>query len=195
VRRLGFARGLAVAIGLATSAAGCGGTPGAHVERGVATIRREETADKLLARGRAFASVGDYTRAEQYLSAALDETPDQSLVLPDLLRVCIESKRYRVGITYATPWLQRHPKDTSLRFVVAALRASIGDAAGARAEFDRLVADEPNDANAHFAYAMLLRDQLGDVAHADREFREYLRLEPRGDHTEEATGSLLKAVQ
>jgi tetratricopeptide (TPR) repeat protein len=176
--------------------AGCAphATGGAHVEEDLATMKAERSVDKLVARGRAFASVGDFTRAEQYLSAAIDAGGDAGALLPELLRVCIASKRYRVAITYATPWLQRHPEDTRLRFVVAALRASIGDADGADRDFARILRDDPNDATVHFAYAVLLRDQLGDLRRADREFREYLRLDPRGAHVDEARASLLNSV-
>lgn len=169
-------------------------TTGAQVKEDLATMKAERSADKLAARGRAFASVGDFTRAEQYLSAAIDAGGDAGALLPELLRVCIASKRYRVAIDYATPWLDRHPEDTRLRFVVAALRASIGDAEGADRDFAQILRAAPNDAMVHFAYAVLLRDQLRDLLRADQEFREYLRLDPHGAHVDEARASLLNSV-
>lgn len=176
--------------------AGCASqtSNGAQVKEDLATMKAERSVDKLVARGRAFASVGDFTRAEQYLSAAIDAGGDAGTLLPELLRVCIASKRYRVAITYASPWLERHPDDTKLRFVVAALRASVGDADGADRDFAQLLRDDPNDATVHFAYAVLLRDQLGDLLRADQEFREYLRLDPHGAHVDEARASLLNSV-
>ncbi len=109
--------------------------------------------------------------------------------------MCIAAKRYRVAIEYASPWLERTPTDARLRLVVGSLRASIGDAQAAQRDFATVVAQDPNDATAHFAYAMLLHNQLGDVVRADEEFREYLRLEPNGRHAAEARASLLKQVQ
>ena len=91
----------------------------------LATMKAERSVDKLVLRGRAFASVGDETRAEQYFSAAIDAGGNAAEILPELLRVCIASKRYRVAIEYASPWLERNPRDVKLRFVIASLRASV----------------------------------------------------------------------
>jgi thioredoxin-like negative regulator of GroEL len=169
-------------------------TPAERVREDLQTLKTEHSVDKLVGRGRAFASVGDLTRAEQYLSAAMEVGGDPAAILPDLLRVCVAADRYRVAIAYASPWLERHPRDRKLRFVVAALRASVGDAIGAGSDLERLVAEAPGDSRAHFAYAVLLRDQLGDPGRADGQFREYLRLEPDGAHADEARAALLETV-
>jgi Tfp pilus assembly protein PilF len=178
---------------LATSA--CAARPSDRVARDVSTVRTERAPDKLVARGMAFASVGDLTRAEQYLAAALDAGADPNVVLPKLLRVCINSGNHRAAITYATPLLQRHPEDADLRFVVAELRAATGDPQGARADLAHVVATEPEVPAPHFALARLLRDQLNDAAGADREFRAYLRVAPTGEHADESRDSLLLAVR
>jgi tetratricopeptide (TPR) repeat protein len=183
-----------VALLLLASCASTSEGSGKQIQEDLATMRAERSPDRLAARGRAFASVGDMTRAEQYLSAAIDAGGDPGVLLPELLRVCIAAKRYRVAIDYATPWLRRYPSDTKLRFVVASLRSSIGDAVGAKTDLQQVIANQPDDAPAHFAYAVLLHDQLGDLADADREFREYIRLAPTGAHVDEARASLLKTV-
>jgi tetratricopeptide (TPR) repeat protein len=157
-------------------------------------MKSEHSTDKLVGRGRAFASVGDLTRAEQYLSAAIEVGGDPASILPELLRVCIAANRYRVAIAYAAPWLQRHPRDRKLRFLVAALRSGIGDASGAGVDLERLVTEAPGDSRAQFAYAVLLRDQLGDPGRADGHFRAYLRIEPDGPHADEARAALLETV-
>lgn len=188
---------IAALAALACSASAACAPPaqnGEQVQEDLATMKAERSADKLAARGRAFASVGDFTRAEQYLSAAIDVGGDPAVLLPELLKVCIAAKRYRVAIAYATPWLSRFPADSKLHFVVAALRVSIGDAEGAKKDLEDIIAAQPQDATAHFAYAVLLRDQLNDLVDADREFREYLRLAPGGSHVDEARASLLKSV-
>jgi Tfp pilus assembly protein PilF len=178
---------------LASSA--CAARPADRVARDVSTVRTERAPDKLVARGTAFASVGDMTRAEQYFAAALDAGADPNVVLPRLLRVCINSGNHRAAINYATPLLQRHPDDVDLRFVVAELRAVTGDTQGARADLAHVVAIAPEVPAPHFAYARLLKDQLGDPAGADREFRAYLRVAPTGEHAEESRASLLLAVR
>lgn len=158
----------------------------------VKTFKEEETNEKLIARGKAFGEIGDYTRAEQYLAAALAQGADPKQVLPLLLRVCIAERRYRVAIDYAEPELRKSPRDYRLRFVLASLYTTIGDTAAARGQLQRALDDNPSFAPVHFALAVLLRDQEGDLVEADVHFREYLRLEPEGSHAEEARGSLLK---
>jgi tetratricopeptide (TPR) repeat protein len=158
----------------------------------VEVVKTEEAPDKLMARGRAFASVGDFARAEQYFAMALERGADVHTTLPLLLRVCAEAKRYRAGIDYAEPELRRHPGDYRLRFVVASFYTTIGDVGAARSALEQVIKDKPDMAPAHFALATLLRDEQGDLVEADTHFREYLRLEPAGVHADEARGSLLK---
>ncbi len=93
--------------------AGCGGAN--KVVGQAATVRVEETPEKLLARGRAFMTVGDYGRAEQYFASALDRGAEPRVGLPLLLRACAEEKRFRAGIDYAEPQLRKHPDDVKLR--------------------------------------------------------------------------------
>src|SRR5262249_6382505 len=156
-------------------------------------MRREQTHDKLLERGKAFASVGDWTRAEQYLSAAIDAGADARTVTPLLLRVCIADRRYRVAISYAEEYLRKHPDDLQMRNVIGPLYSAVGDTPHARSELERVLSSEPNNAEAHFALASALREANEDPAAMDYHFREYLRLDPRGAHAEEAKGALFKA--
>jgi len=162
--------------------------------RDVSVVAAERDPDKLLARGLGFAQVGDLTRAEQYLVAALDAGASADKVLPKLLIVCIASAHYRAGLEYAAPELQRNPANASLRFVVAELEAFTGDSAAARKNLGMVTEAEPTEPAPHFAYGRLLRDGIGDIAGADREFRAYLQLEPTGEHANEARASLSKPV-
>ncbi len=186
--------GRATALALTAMACACGPSRSDRVARDITTIAAERKPDKLLERGLAFAQVGDLTRAEQYLVAALDAGAPADKVLPKLLVVCIANAHYRAGIEYAAPELQRNPDNASLRFVVAELEAFTGDATAARKDLGMVTDAQPNEAAPHFAYARLLRDNLGDVVAADREFRAYLKLEPAGEHANEARASLLKAL-
>jgi Tfp pilus assembly protein PilF len=179
---------------IVTLTAACAPKPDAKIVTDVKAMEKERTPNKLLEKGRAYASVGDLTRAEQYLSAALDAGADSSDVLPILLRVCIAAKRYQVAIDYAAPVLQKHPDDYRLRFVVASLRENVGDAKVAREELESIVTAAPSEPDPHYALAVILRDDARDVVGADAQFREYLRLAPGGSHAEEARASLLKVV-
>jgi tetratricopeptide (TPR) repeat protein len=176
---------------LAPAATGCAPSKPVAV---AAAVRAEESPEKLLARGRAFMVVADFARAEQYFATALDHGADPRLALPLLLRACAEEKRFRAAIDYAEPELRRHPDDVKLRFVVASLYTTIGDVGAARTQLERVVKDRPDLAAARFALGVLLRDEQGDPVQADAQFREYLRLEPAGAHSDEARGSLLKLV-
>ena len=185
-----------MAAGAALFLMGCPANPPPkdQVQQDIAAANAEKTPDKLLARGKAFHQVGDLTRAEQYYAAAIQEGADPKEVLPLLLRVCIEGKRYRVAIEYAEPYLKKHPDDWKLRLLVAALYGGIGEPGTERAELEQVLAVNPNEATGHYALAVLLRDQYGDVVGADAHFREYLRLDPQGDHVDEAKAGLLKSI-
>jgi tetratricopeptide (TPR) repeat protein len=160
----------------------------------MATFRRESTTDNLVERGKAFATIGDTTRAEEYLAAALDQGADAQKVLPLLLQVCVQTGRYRSAIQHAENHLRRHPDDVRTRFVLGTLYAAIGETKEARSALETVVGERPNEAKAHYALAVLARDTENDVVSADRHFREYLRIEPAGSHAEEARASLLKRM-
>jgi tetratricopeptide (TPR) repeat protein len=193
-RTLGAIARASLLVLSALSAAACAPPPGAKVAAQVETVKAEQTPDKLLERGRAFANVGDFTRAEQYLAAALESGADPHKALPLLLKVCVEEKRYRVAIDYAEPVLKKRPNDHRLRFVVASLYAMIGESRIAREHMQLVVEGKPDYADVHYALAVLLKNDEGDLVTADYHFREYLRLKPLGPHAEEARGSLLKTV-
>src|SRR6201999_1173881 len=145
------------------TSSGCGGS---KIAAQVATVRVEEAPEKLLARGRAFMEVGDLGRAEQYFASAIDHGAEPRVALPLLLRACALEKRYRAALDYAEPHLQRHPGDTPLRVVVASFYTCIVDTPSARTELLRVVQDQPEMASAHFALAVLLRDEDGDRVQA-----------------------------
>ena len=157
------------------------------------TFRKEGDKDKLVERGKGFAAVGDHTRAEEYLAASLEQGANPQEVLPMLLEVCVQTGRYRSAIQHAENHLRRHPEDLRTRFVVGTLYAAIGETKEAKAALATVLERKPNEAKAHYALAVLARDE-NDAVVADRHFREYLRIEPNGNHAEEARASLLKKV-
>jgi tetratricopeptide (TPR) repeat protein len=165
------------------------------IESQLEAIKEGQKPETLLARGRAFARVGDYTRAEQYLAAAIDGGADPKAALPLLLRVCLVEQRYRSAIAHAEPQLNKEPEDFRLRFVVGSLYSAIGDTDSAREHLEKVVEEKPGYAEAHFALGMLELEGEEDRVAADGSFRNYLRLEPAGEHAAEARGYLLRTVQ
>ncbi|MBI2394347.1 MAG: tetratricopeptide repeat protein [Deltaproteobacteria bacterium] len=185
---------LGVAMALSIVAACAPKPKESRLAKDAKIVHAENAPEKLFERGKAFHAVGDLTRAEQYYAAAMQGGYPEKKVLPLLLRVCVESNRYQVAIDYAEPILRKNPGDHKLRLVIASLYSAVGQQSKARAQYERVVAEHPDDATAHFALAVLLRDEFGDAAGADKHFREYLRVAPDGPHAEEAKGSLLKDV-
>jgi tetratricopeptide (TPR) repeat protein len=165
-----------------------------RVEAQMETLKEEHAPDKLMARGRAFASIGDYTRAEQYISAAMQAGADEAVALPILLRVCVQQQRYRAALSHAQPRLEKRPEDFRLRFVVGSLYATIGDRTMAWEHLMQVSQEQPDFAEVHFALGMLWLSGESDPVSADEHFREYLRLEPEGEHASEARSHLLRAT-
>ncbi len=174
---------------------GCGpATPAEKAQAEMETFRKEATTNNLLDRGRAFAAVGDTTRAEEYLAAALDQGADAREVMPLLFEVCVRTGRYRSAIQHGENHLRKHPDDVRTRFIVGTLYVAIGETKEAKSNLEAVATARPNDAKAHYALAVLARDNENDVVEADRQFREYLRIEPNGAQAEEARASLLKRM-
>ncbi len=175
--------------------AGCATEGGNKMQTDLATYKKDHNPKRMIEYGRAFAQVGDLTRAEEYFTAALESGGDETVITPMLLKVCIQDGRYRVAIQYGETFLRKHPNDVKTRFVLATLYLAIADNVAARAQFERVLAAKPEEADAHFALAVLMRDSQEDLLSADHHFREYLRLKPGGAHAEEAQSSLLKSVE
>lgn len=187
----------ALACLYATAAAtGCGPSPPSAADRlkDATAFRKEQAPDRLFAQGKAFAAVGDTTRAEQYLAAALAGGGDDHAIVPILIDVCVQDGRFRSAIEYAEPFVQKHPQDTRARFLLGTLYDGIGAFDRARAEYESVLASKPDAPDPHWALGILLRDEVKDPVLADTHFREYLRLAPSGEHADEARASLLKEV-
>ncbi len=171
----------------------CARTPGAEMERRAEIAQREGEPVRLLARARAFAHIGDYTRAEQYIDAARLSGADPDELLPLLLEVCIKDKRYRSAVQHSEDYLRKRPGAHRVRFMLATLHVGLGAPETARRELERVLRAAPDHAAAHYMLALVLRD-IGHPAAADDHFREYLRLEPDGRHAESAESALLSRV-
>lgn len=150
-------------------------------------------AQQLFEQGVSLSRSGDLVRAEQYFLSAMQRGMPDRQVLPQLMGVCVAAQRFRAAIAYADPYLERHPSDWRLRFLVGTIRAGLGETQAARRDME-LVLELTHDehANAHYMLATMLRDSYGDAASADAHFRRYLALEPSGEHAEESRAGLLR---
>lgn len=177
----------------ASASVGCAPREGAKVKTSRDLMEREQTPDKLFERGKGFASIGDLTRAEQYLTSALDRGGDSEKIAPVLLQVFIDGQRFRLAVDFCERSLQKNPKNLKLRFLLGTLYNAIGDRGSAHDAFEMVVKSDPNHGEAHYSLAVILREEH-NVDGADRHFREYLRISPKGPHAAEARGSLLTPV-
>ncbi|MDB4943900.1 MAG: hypothetical protein JWP97_3434 [Labilithrix sp.] len=192
---MGFCFAVASGLVIVASVAACGpSTPAEKAQADMATFQKESSTSNLVERGKAFWAIGDTTRAEDYLSAALDQGADPRIVMPMLMKICVQTGRYRSGIQHAENHLRKHPEDVRTRFVLGTLYAAIGETKDAKDALEKVIAERPDEPSAHYALAVLARDNENDVVGADQHFREYLRIEPQGSHAEEAKASLLKRM-
>lgn len=142
----------------------------------------------------AFSQSGDLVRAEQYFVSSLERGMDERVVMPTLIRTCVSASRFRAAVNYATHYLERHPEDLPLRFLVGTILAGLGENASARRSFEAVLRRNERHAGAHYNLATLLRDGYSDPRGADEHFRLYLAIEPAGAHAEEARAGLLNTV-
>lgn len=175
-------------------AGACTPTPAQRLKSAQTVVDKERSPDELVERGKAFAAVGDNTRAAQYFAEALDEGADEHKVLPLLMRTYIASRRLLVAIQVGENYVRSHPQDYRLRYLVGTLYAAVGEYKKARDAFQEVLVINPKHAGAQYALAVVLRDDENDWVGADYHFRQYLKIDPKGAHAEEARASLLKSV-
>ena len=142
----------------------------------------------LVQKGRAAVASGDTVRAEQYLTLAIARGADERVVLKDLLAACIGGSRLRGALDHALPYLQKHPDDDDLRYLVASLHDSLGQRDEAKTQLERLLNHSPEHADAHYLAGILASER--DPQQAREHFRQYLDLEPQGQHAPEVRGRL-----
>ena len=178
---------LAVLLATPLLLAACGAHTGVQPrDRDLAAGQSEAT--RLVQKGRAAIASGDTVRAEQYLTLAIARGADEGAVMKDVLAACIAGSRLRGALDHALPYLQRHPEDDELRYLVASLHDSLGQHGEARAQLERLLNHDPDHADALFLAGVLASPTAPDVAR--QHFGRYLSLEPQGRHAAEVRGRL-----
>lgn len=178
-------------VGACAIASACQGITPQHPQTPAST---KPDSTQLTARGRWLVARGDLVRAADYLTLALDAGADPQAILPLLMRTYVESGRFRMAIGLGDELLRRRPNDVPLRLLVATLAAGLGKTSLAQKHLAHVLRIDAEHPEAHFAFARLLRDEIGDRGRADEHFRRYLALAPRGVHSPEARSSLLTEV-
>lgn len=164
-----------------------------QVERDRKAVERESSAEVLLQSGEAAAQMGDMTRAEQYLVAAMRAGGDQRRIVKQLLLVCAADRRYPVAIDYAEQYLRRNPNDTEVLFAAGSLHAATGSIDSARVMLTRVVRERPEWPEPHYVLATVLRE-YGAPELADEHDLAYLKLSPEGPMAETARARLRRVI-
>lgn len=181
-----------VLVALSLSAAGCASRA---AQQGPTTDPMASvTAQQLYDTGLAAARSGDLVRAEQYLVASMQRGMPEARALRQLINVCVQASRFRAAVSYARPYLERHPHDWALRYLVGTILEGLDEHQAARREIEAVLADNARHAEAHYLLANMLRERFNDPVGADVHYRQYLELAPDGAHAEEARAGMLRQV-
>jgi tetratricopeptide (TPR) repeat protein len=143
-------------------------------------LRKQSSAAELQRRGEVCARLGDLTRAEQYLIAALKAGGDEKQLTERLLVVCVADQRYPAAVEYAEQYLHRHPDDDDIKFATATLHVALGDMERARKLLEQVLRSRPDWPEAHYALASVLREQGEARELADVHDLAYLKQRPQG---------------
>jgi tetratricopeptide (TPR) repeat protein len=105
--------------------------------------------------GQEAAARGDAVRAEQYLGLAIERGAECRTILPILLESCLRSSHLRTALNYAEPYLLEHPEDDHLRYLVANIHLSLGQAARAKRELGLILQRNAHNADAHYLLGII----------------------------------------
>jgi len=169
---------------------GCGAPPPLTPEVAPHDPVDEVSGESLYQAGIRHAQAGDMLRAEQYLASSMRRGYDEAEALRALIRVCVSGSRLRAALQYAEPYLRNHPDDWTLRYLAATIHLGLDEPDIARSHLTRVIELAPEEPDAHFTMARLLRDHDADIAGAAESFQRYLSLSPEGARAAEATEAL-----
>lgn len=136
-------------------------------------------ASELRAQGLDFARSGDLTRAQQYLAAAHAKGFDEGLVLPEIVKVCVAASRLHTALSYAEPYLDRHPGDAAMSYVVGSIHLALGNLQKASGHLNGAL--EPGELLIDAAYSLaLVENRRGRGGLARKHLQHYLSVAPKG---------------
>lgn len=181
----------ALLVLLLGSACGSAATERQRNEKALA----EDSASMLFKKGQVAASIGDMTRAEQYLVAALKAGGAEKPITEKLIVVCSADQRYPAALEYAEQYLYRHPRDVEVTFAAASIYAALGQMERARTLLEQVVGVRPEWSEPHYVLATVLREHGESLSAAERHDLEYLRLDPDGRFAERARARLSRGEQ
>jgi tetratricopeptide (TPR) repeat protein len=179
---------LSVALFALLTALGCAGATKAPPRS-----LREVPAEQLFTRGLQLADLGEHVPAEQFFQAARARGYDEAEVVKQLVKVCLAGSRFDSALSYAGPYLERHPEAWPLRQVVAAIYMAVGNGPAARNELEVLLDQKPDHSESHYFLGIVMRDEYHDAGSARTSFERYLALAPRGRHASEARAYVARA--
>ena len=182
-------------VATALFAVGCGAAVNEQPKHAGAQYSPLKDPKVMMEHADAFAETGDFTRAQQYYSAAIAAGGNSREIMPKLLKACIAAGDLRLAAEYAEQELARNPDHSQLRFVTGGLHAQLGNRTAAREHLSLAASQMKTNAKVQFSVATFFRDDLQNRVEADPYVREYLRLAPNGEHAAEARGSLMQRVQ
>ena len=142
-------------------------------------------AGELRAKGLAYARRGDLTRAQQYLSAAQLKGFDETVVVPEIVKICVAASRLRAALLFAEPYLERHPQDAGMNYVVGTIHLALGNLRRASSHLNGALRPSAIMIDAAFSLALLAQDQ-GQPQAARRHLEHYLEVQPQGRYATRA---------
>ncbi|MGZ3439964.1 MAG: tetratricopeptide repeat protein [Polyangia bacterium] len=130
------------------------------------------------------AAGGDWLRAEQYYQRAEALGIGEDHVVPRLLKVLVQARRYDEALDRCKRRLAHTPTDRGTRLVEAAIYEALERPHDAERELNVLVRTRPEDPNPYLALGKLYRDSYNDAPRARAMFTKYLALAPKGEEAD-----------
>lgn len=147
------------------------------------------SASELRRTGLAFARRGDLLRAQQYLSAAHLKGYEETVVVPELVKVCIAASRLRAALEYGESYLQDHPDDAGMSYVIGTIHLALGNLGEASLRLQGALRPAEVMIDAAFSLA-LIASRRGQLELADEHLRRYLAHKPSGRYALRARAML-----
>ena len=143
----------------------------------------QSDAESLYRRGIALKKAGEFVPAEEYLKEAVKKGMPKTQVIPHLVDSAIQSSRFRMGLVYLEPLLEKDPNNWRVRYLAGTMYQALGEFRSAEIEFKRVIELAPQEGAPYFAYAKVLSSQYGRQDDAREHFLRFIELVPEGTDT------------